>query len=128
LGFALNHVEQSFDRLFSLKGEPDDYCEFDSEALLRATPKDRIDMWARATQGGNMSPNEVRNAEGLDSVEYGFEPRLQAQVIPLSAAGSIPSAPTAPAAPSAEVVPRHLTKAQHLGDLKAIRRRVAGGR
>jgi hypothetical protein len=105
--------------------------EFESEALLRSTPKDRIDMWARATQGGIYSPNEGRNAEGLDSVEFGFEPRLQAQVIPLSAAGSIPSAPSAPAAPvspSAEVVPRQLTKAQHLRDLNAIRRRVAGGR
>ena len=28
LGFALNHVEQSFDRLFGLKGEPDEYVEF----------------------------------------------------------------------------------------------------
>jgi hypothetical protein len=31
---------------------------------------------------------------------YGDEPRVQAQVTPLSAAGSIPSAPAAPAAAS----------------------------
>ncbi len=46
------------------------------------------------------SPNEARNQEGLDSVEYGGEPRVQAQVVPLSAAGAIPSAPAATPAPT----------------------------
>jgi HK97 family phage portal protein len=70
LGFALNHVEQSFDRLFNLEGEPDDYVEFSTEALLRSDPKDRIEMLARAVQGGIYSPNEARAAEGLDAVVF----------------------------------------------------------
>jgi hypothetical protein len=50
-----------------------------------------------------MSPNEARNAEGFDSVEFGDDVRTQAQNVPLSAAGQIPSAPSAPAAPAAPV-------------------------
>jgi hypothetical protein len=51
----------------------------------------------RGVQGGVFSPNGARNQEGLDSVEYGDEPRVQQQVVPLSAAAGIP----VPAAPPA---------------------------
>src|SRR5262245_33853530 len=95
LGFCLNHIEQAFDRLFDLRGEPEEYCEFDTGALLRSAMKDRIEALVRGVQGGVFAPNEARNMEGLDSVPFGDEPRTQAQVVPLSAAGSIPSAPVA---------------------------------
>jgi phage portal protein BeeE len=112
LGFALNHVEQTFDRLFKLEGEPEDYCEFDTEALLRSNQKDRIDMLVRAVQGGIYSPNEARNLESLDSVLYGDEPRTHQQVVPLSAAGAIPAAapapPAAPPAPGPELPSKRL--------------------
>jgi hypothetical protein len=42
-----------------------------------------------------------RAAEGLDAVPYGDEPRVQAQIIPLSAAGSIPTTPVPDVPPSA---------------------------
>jgi phage portal protein BeeE len=100
LGFALNHIELSLDKLFGLRGGPEEYCEFDTDALLRSNQKDRIEMLVRATQGGIFSPNEARNQEGLDSVPYGDEPRVQQQVVPLSAAAAIPVAPS-PAAPPA---------------------------
>src|SRR6516165_8979849 len=103
LGFTLNHVEQSFDRLFDLRGEPDEYTEFDTEALLRSNQKDRIEMLVRGVQGGIYSPNEARNQEGLDSVPFGDEPRVQQQVVPLSAAGSIPAAPAPPPASAVEL-------------------------
>jgi phage portal protein BeeE len=105
LGFALAIVELAFDRLFGLEGEPEEYTEFSTDALLRSDPKDRIEMLARGVQAGVYSPNEARNMEGLDSVAYGDEPRTQAQVVPLSAAAAIPTAPAAaaqPAAPAAE--------------------------
>jgi HK97 family phage portal protein len=102
LGFALALVEQSFDRFFGLEGEPDEWCEFSTDALLRSDPKDRIEMLARGVQSGIYSPNEARAAENLDAVPFGDEPRVQAQVIPLSAASGIPSAPSAPSAPAAE--------------------------
>jgi HK97 family phage portal protein len=106
LGFALNHIEEAFGVLFQLKGQPDEYVEFDTAALLRSALKDRIDALARGVQGGIYSPNDARNSEGLDSVSYGDEPRVQQQVVPLSAAAGIP-APPAPgpqAPPSAETI------------------------
>jgi HK97 family phage portal protein len=94
LGFALNHVEQSFDRLFGLKGQPDDYTEFSTESLLRSAMKDRIEALKEGVMGGIFAPNEARLKEGLDEVKFGDEPRLQQQVVPLSAAQAIvPGAP-----------------------------------
>ena len=78
------HVEEAFGVLFQLKGQPDEYVEFDTAALLRSAFKDRIEGLTRAVQGGIYSPNEARNAEGLPSVEFGDEPRVQQQVVPLS--------------------------------------------
>jgi len=98
LGFCLNHVEEAFGVLFQLKGQPDEYVEFNTAALLRSALKDRIDALARGVQGGIYSPNEARNEEGLADVPFGDEPRVQQQVVPLSAAGAIPAAPPAPAA------------------------------
>src|SRR4029077_15136092 len=98
LGFALNHIEESLGLLFGLKGQPDEYIEFDTAALLRSAMKDRIESLARGVQGGIFAPYEARNSEGFDSVEYGDERRVQRQVVPLSQVGKIPAAP-APGAP-----------------------------
>jgi HK97 family phage portal protein len=108
LGFALNHVEEAFGLLFQLKGQPDEYCEFDSEALLRSAMKDRIEALARGVQGGIFAPNEARNSEGFDSVPFGDSPRVQQQVVPLEFAGKVPPAPrpVAPPAPPAPPVPK----------------------
>ena len=122
LGFCLNHIEQAFDRLFNLRGEPEDYTEFDTAALLRSAWKDRIEALARGVQSGVFAPNEARNMEGLDSVPYGDEPRTQAQVVPLSAAGSIPTAPGPAVSPSAPVA-RNYDAAVRL-DVDALRART----
>jgi HK97 family phage portal protein len=105
LGFALNHIEETFDLLFNLQGQPDEYVEFDTAALLRSALKDRIEALARGVQGGIYAPNEAREQEGLDSVEFGDEPRVQQQVVPLSAAGAIPASPAPHAPPSAPPTP-----------------------
>jgi HK97 family phage portal protein len=107
LGFALNHCEEAFGLLFALKGQPDEYLEFDTEALMRSAIKDRIEALARGVQGGIYSPNEARNSEGFDSVEAGDEPRVQQQVVPLSFAGKVPPAPrpNAPGAPPPSPAP-----------------------
>jgi HK97 family phage portal protein len=98
LGFALAHIEEAFGLLFKLKGVPDEYVEFDTAALLRSATKERIESLVRGVQGGVYSPDEAREMEGLPAVPGGFgtEPRVQAQVVPLSAAAGIPSAPAAP--------------------------------
>jgi HK97 family phage portal protein len=112
LGFAVNHIEEAFGRLFGLKGQPDEYLAFDTDAMLRSAFKDRIDGLARGVQGGIYSPNEARNKEGLDSVKAGDEPRVQQQVVPLSAAESItkpsttgPHPPPSPGPPSPQAQP-----------------------
>lgn len=115
LGFALNHIEEAFGRAFALAGVPDEYVEFDTSALLRSAQKDRIESLARAVQGGIFSPNEARESEGYPKVKFGDEPRVQQQVVPLSAAGAIPAAPAPvapPAAPpAAPPKPRGMTNA-----------------
>ena len=106
LGFALNHIEEAFGLLFALKGQPDEYVEFDTAALLRSAQKDRIEALARGVQGGIYSPNEARRLEGLPETPAGFEPRVQQQVVPLSAAEAITApAPKAPHPPSAPAPP-----------------------
>jgi HK97 family phage portal protein len=107
LGFALNHVEQAFDRLFQLKGQPDEYTELSTDPLLRSAMKDRIEALKEGVMGGIFSPNEARNREDLDSVPFGDSPRVQQQVVPLeAAAGIVPGAggatgPHPPPAPPA---------------------------
>lgn len=109
LGFTLAHIEEAFGRTFGLFGVPDDYMELDTAALMRSAYKDRIEGLARAVQGGIMSPNEARNKEGYDDVKFGDEPRVQQQVVPLSAASAIPSGPPGqpkiPASPTSPSAP-----------------------
>jgi HK97 family phage portal protein len=105
LGFCLNHIEEAFGVTFLLKGQPDEYVEFDTAALLRSAMKDRIDALARGVQGGIFAPNEARHQEGLDAVKFGEEPRVQQQVVPLSAASAIPPAPGPHAPPPAASQP-----------------------
>jgi HK97 family phage portal protein len=117
LGFCLNHIEESFGLLFDLKGQPDEFIAFDTAALLRSAHKERIEALARGVQGGIYSPNEAREQEGLASVKFGEEPRVQQQVVPLSAAesiqpeathgapGKIPPSPGASGPPAAPPAP-----------------------
>jgi HK97 family phage portal protein len=112
LGFALNHIEEGYGQFFRMRGQPYEYIELSTDALLRSAFKDRMDALARGVQGGIYSPNDARNAEGLDRVPFGDEPRVQQQVVPLSAAGKIiapapgpPGPPGAPPAPAKTVEP-----------------------
>jgi HK97 family phage portal protein len=107
LGFCLWHVEQSLNLMFGLKGKPDEYIEADTSVLLRSAQKDRLEALARGVQGGIYSPNEARGLEDLDSVgKWGDEPRVQQQIVPLSAAEGIPAAPGPGAAPGAPPAPK----------------------
>jgi hypothetical protein len=73
--------------------------------LLRSAYQVRIEALARGVQGGIYSPNEARNLEGLPDVKFGDEPRVQQQVVPLSAAEAIPAAPPAHGVPPAGAQP-----------------------
>jgi hypothetical protein len=93
LGFCLNHIEEAFGLFFNLKGQPEEYIEFDTAALLRSNFKDRIAALKEGVMGTIFTPNEARNLEGLDSKPYGDEPRAQQQLVPISAAAGIPAGP-----------------------------------
>lgn len=84
LGFALNHIEEAIGLLFKLRGQPEEYVEFSTSALLRSSFKDRVEGYARGVQGGIFAPNEARADFELPAAEAGEEPRVQQQVLPLS--------------------------------------------
>ncbi len=107
LGFAINHIEDAFGRAFGLGGLPDDYLEFDTSALLRSAFKERVEGWVAGTIGGVFSPNEARADFELPRASFGDEPRVQQQVVPLSAwAQTPPATPGPPAPPSAPAAPQ----------------------
>ncbi len=105
LGFALNHIEEAFGLLFGLKGQPDEYLEFDTKALLRSAYKERIEALARGVISGIYSPDEARGSEDLPAVAdgHGAMPRVQQQVVPLSYGTDMkPPQPAPAAAPPAD--------------------------
>ncbi len=85
LGFCLNHIEEAFGLLFGLKGQPDEYLEFDTKALLRSNFKELIEGLARSALSGIHSSDEARNEIGLPVTAggHGKMPRVQQQVVPL---------------------------------------------
>lgn len=82
LGFLLEHIEQSFNKAFRLPAGT--YMNLDTSVLLRSDMKTRINTLGEAIMKGVYSPNEARALESLPAVEYGDEPRVQQQVVPLS--------------------------------------------
>jgi HK97 family phage portal protein len=112
LGFCLNHVEEALNTFFGLSGYPDCFIAFNTDELLRSDAKSRMEALSAGVTSGIVSPNEARNSEGFDSVEYGDEPRMQAQCVPLSASAAIPTAPASPAMPAAPVklLPREMSE------------------
>lgn len=107
LGWLINHIEVAMDQFIGLNsnsiGRGREYTEYDTRALLRSAFKDRIEGLVRGVQGGIYSPNEARALEGYAKAEEGDEPRLQQQVVPLSAWDMQPAAPAPPAKPAAPV-------------------------
>lgn len=97
LGFCLNHVEEAFGQLFRLKGYPEEYLEFDTNALLRSSFKEMIDALSKGTQRV-MTINEARGSIQLPKVKGGDEILVQMQDVPISMAGQ--KAATSPAGAS----------------------------
>ena len=99
LGWLINHIEQAFDAFVGLDtvAAGREWTEYDTRALLRSAFKDRIDGLARGVQGGIYSPNEARALEGYAAAEDGDEPRVQMQVVPLSAWDKKPEPAVVPA-------------------------------
>ena len=83
LGFILEHIELELDKLFGLGF--DQHLNFNTKALLRSDWKTQIEALGEGTLKGIYSPNEARAMVGLGAVKDGDEPRVQQQVVPLSA-------------------------------------------
>lgn len=92
LGFCLNHIEEAFGLLFRLKGMPDEYLEFSTDALLRSSFKELIDGLVAGTDK-IMSKNEARARLDLPRKNGGDDLFMQMQDIPIGT----PIAPTKPA-------------------------------
>ena len=83
LGFLLEHIELELNKLFDLPFNQ--RLNFNTKALLRSDWKTQIETLGEGVIKGIYAPNEARNMIGLKSVEDGDEPRVQQQVVPLSA-------------------------------------------
>jgi HK97 family phage portal protein len=117
LGFALNHIEEALGNLFGLKGQPDEYLEFSTDALMRSNFKERMEGWATAIRAG-IAINEFRNAEGYASAEFGDAPRVQQQLVPLSYGAKMqPPDPNKPAAalPAPDAPPANPDEVKNAG-------------
>lgn len=100
LGFALNHIEEAFGLLFRLKGQPDEYVEFDTDALLRSSFKEMMEALNLAS-GKVMTKNEARAKIGLPRKAGGDDLYAQMQDVPLDQVGKPPAPTTTPAPPAA---------------------------
>jgi HK97 family phage portal protein len=106
LGFALNHIEQAFDRLFGLAGAPQEYTEFDTSVLLRSDFKSRVEAWAAGVKGRLFSSDEARADFEFGRKPGGDQIFGQQQDIPLGMLNGSQSAPEPPApAPAPEPDP-----------------------
>lgn len=105
LGFALNHIEEALGLLFKLRGQPDEYVEFSTAALLRSSFKERIEGYAAGVKGGIFKRNEARADFELPEVEGGDLIYAQQQDVPLALLADGPPKPAEPLtlpAPDAE--------------------------
>ncbi len=96
LGFVLNHIEEAIGLLFRLTGQPDEYVEFDTSALLRSDFKTRVEGWGIGVQRGIFDRNTARQDFELAPVKGGDEPWVQQQDIPLSVAADLAENPPEP--------------------------------
>jgi len=108
LSSFMENLERSFDAAFGLSAS--EYIELDERALLRMDYKLRIEALTKAIQGGVMSPNEARIAEGLPPVEGGDTVFLQQQMVSIDLleelhAATIKSRTAPPPAPAAPAEP-----------------------
>jgi len=103
LGWLINHIEVSIDSFVGLNtvAAGREYTEYDTRALLRSLFAERMDGLVKGVQGGVFAPNEARALEGYPAAKDGDEPRVQQQVVPLSAWSKPPPATPAPKAPPA---------------------------
>jgi HK97 family phage portal protein len=101
---VLHHVEQ-FEREVNLKifgrRSNSTSIELEMDGLLRGDFKTRMDGWARAVQGGILTPNEAREAENYPPIAGGEKLFMQGATMPIDALTAVSANPAATPAPGA---------------------------
>ena len=82
LGFVLEHLENSLEKLFDLPYN--ESIEFDTEFILQADFKSRMDGYKVGVTGGFFTPNEIRALEQLKPLDGGDELYMQTQNTPIA--------------------------------------------
>ncbi len=108
LNFVAQHVEVVLGRLFGLPANEE--FRFDLDNLARSDFQSKVSSLTTGIQQGLFSPNEARKTVNLPAVKHGDEPRVQAQVVPLSQVEMMNSAP-APKAPVEKPVDEEVARA-----------------
>lgn len=87
----LERIEQAIARRVLTSGQRAKglHAEFSFDALLRASLKDRMEIYAKATQNGVMLRNECRQLENLPPVPGGDTPTAQSNLAPLDMLGKV---------------------------------------
>ena len=123
LGFVLNHLEEALGLLFGLRGQPEEYVEFNTSALLRSSFKERVEGYALGVKGGIFKRNEARADFELPTVEGGDLIYAQQQDVPLAMLADGPPPPLAlPAPDDAEAEAAKALLAMHKGFADVVRR------
>lgn len=112
LGFVLNHIEEAFGLLFRLKGQPDEYLEFDTDALLRSSFKEMMEALVSGTDKV-LTKNEARARIGLGTKKGGDDLFTQMQDIAIGKpiAKPEPAAPSPPSGDNADQADDEITPA-----------------
>ena len=109
LGFLLEHIELELNKLFGLPFK--ERLNFNTKALLRSDWKTQVETLGEGVLKGIYSPNEARAMVGLGAVEDGDEPRVQQQVVPLTAWSAQPApAPKPEPQPEPDMIQAALLK------------------
>jgi HK97 family phage portal protein len=97
----LGRIEQAISkRVLTAKQRSQGYeAEFNLDALLRASLKDRMEIYAKAVQNGLKTRNECRARENDSPIPGGDFLTAQTNLAPLDALGKIQQTSGVPAAP-----------------------------
>jgi phage portal protein BeeE len=66
-------------------------CEFSLDALLRASLKDRADLYAKLVQNGLKTRNECRQLENDKPISGGDQLTVQTNLVPIQMLGQVNS-------------------------------------
>ncbi len=102
LGFLLEHIELDLNKLFNLPFNQ--RMNFNTKVLLRSDWGTQVNTLGEGVLKGIYSPNEARAFLGMGPVKDGDEPRVQQQVVPLSAWDMTPEPVAEPETPEEDVM------------------------